>query len=139
MISSWLARKRINYCNNCRSNQSKNTLAKSFYEQRRETVSTNQYLLAGIFIMSWLFSYFLPNRISTKDTKVFSIKEIVEHNVRHFDVMIFSKSYCPYCVRAKEAIRGQGVDFGVVELDVSMMQRRSNFSYYDLQMRSTIS
>lgn len=32
-------------------------------------------------------------------------------------VMIFSKSYCPYCVRVKELFTSLGVDYNVLELD----------------------
>jgi glutaredoxin 3 len=31
--------------------------------------------------------------------------------------MIFSKSYCPYCNRAKAAFDDMGVSFGAIELD----------------------
>jgi glutaredoxin 3 len=31
--------------------------------------------------------------------------------------MIFSKSYCPYCTKAKEAFDDMGISFGAVELD----------------------
>ena len=34
------------------------------------------------------------------------------------DVMIFSKTYCPYCTRAKEAIQKLGVKAEILELDV---------------------
>lgn len=32
-------------------------------------------------------------------------------------VFIFSKSYCPYCSRAKQIFQQHGVEFGVMELD----------------------
>ena len=31
--------------------------------------------------------------------------------------MVFSKSYCPYCDRAKAALKQMGVDFKTLELD----------------------
>lgn len=31
--------------------------------------------------------------------------------------MIFSKSYCPYCVKVKSLFQGLGVPYGVLELD----------------------
>ena len=36
------------------------------------------------------------------------------------DVMVFSKTYCPYCTKAKQALSELGVTFNVIELDVSM-------------------
>jgi len=35
------------------------------------------------------------------------------------DVMIFSKTYCPYCTRAKDAIQKLGIKAEVLELDVA--------------------
>ena len=32
-------------------------------------------------------------------------------------VLIFSKSYCPYCVKVKDLFKSVGADFKVVELD----------------------
>ena len=32
-------------------------------------------------------------------------------------VMVFSKSYCPYCVETKQALAKLGVDAQVIELD----------------------
>lgn len=32
-------------------------------------------------------------------------------------VMIFSKSYCPYCTKVKQLFQGLGVNFTAVELD----------------------
>ena len=32
-------------------------------------------------------------------------------------VLVFSKTYCPYCVRVKEALRDMGVSFTAYELD----------------------
>ena len=36
------------------------------------------------------------------------------------DVMVFSKTYCPYCTKAKQALSELGVTFNVIELDVSV-------------------
>jgi len=41
----------------------------------------------------------------------------VETSVADNKVMIFSKSYCPYCNKAKEAFDAMGVSYGTVELD----------------------
>lgn len=35
----------------------------------------------------------------------------------HTQVVVFSKSYCPYCAATKEGLGGLGVDFKVHELD----------------------
>ena len=32
-------------------------------------------------------------------------------------VMVFSKSYCPFCVQAKDALQNKGVAFKAIEMD----------------------
>lgn len=62
-------------------------------------------------------NYFMGNSEST--TKMSgSIRSEIDSDIQNNDVMIFSKSYCPYCVRAKDAIKAQNVQFKTVELDV---------------------
>jgi len=36
--------------------------------------------------------------------------------------MVFSKTYCPYCRKAKEMIKGLNKDYKVIELDVECKQ-----------------
>jgi len=38
--------------------------------------------------------------------------------IDQYPVIIFSKSYCPFCNQAKELFAEQGVSFAVVELDI---------------------
>ncbi|OLY82090.1 Glutaredoxin-1 [Smittium mucronatum] len=45
------------------------------------------------------------------------MKAIVDPKIDQNKVMVFSKSYCPYCSSAKSALKDLGVDFSVVELD----------------------
>ena len=47
-----------------------------------------------------------------------SKKDWVELLIRSNKVVVFSKTYCPYCKMAKDAIKASGLqDFLVVELD----------------------
>lgn len=50
--------------------------------------------------------------------KMSSIAAKINEEIAKYDVMIFSKSYCPYCIKAKDAIKKQNVSYGVLELDV---------------------
>lgn len=43
----------------------------------------------------------------------FAVKNLIKSN----KVMVFSKSYCPYCTRAKSALSQMGIDFKTLELD----------------------
>ena len=42
-----------------------------------------------------------------------SVKEMIDGN----KVMVFSKSYCPFCTKAKNLLKNGDVDFTVIELD----------------------
>ncbi|KAF4740696.1 hypothetical protein FOZ62_022845 [Perkinsus olseni] len=45
------------------------------------------------------------------------VKKFVDDEIRQNNVMVFSKSYCPHCKRAKNALNSIGADYKVVELD----------------------
>jgi glutaredoxin len=45
------------------------------------------------------------------------IVEETQAKINSNKVMVFSKSYCPFCVRAKNALKDLGVDYEVMELD----------------------
>jgi glutaredoxin 3 len=47
-----------------------------------------------------------------------NVKEIIEQNINDNVLMIFSKSYCPYCKRAKAAAEKLGQAYHAIELDV---------------------
>lgn len=44
-------------------------------------------------------------------------KEFVTRAIQENAAVIFSKSYCPYCVRAKKLLTGLGKPFTAYELD----------------------
>lgn len=43
--------------------------------------------------------------------------ETVQHLIKENKVMVFSKSYCPFCHKAKDVLNSIGVKFHVIELD----------------------
>ncbi|KAG0165900.1 hypothetical protein DFQ30_007877, partial [Apophysomyces sp. BC1015] len=45
------------------------------------------------------------------------IEQIVEEIIKTNKIAVFSKSYCPYCVKAKQLLRKLGKEFFVIELD----------------------
>ncbi|CEG67705.1 Putative Glutaredoxin [Rhizopus microsporus] len=45
-------------------------------------------------------------------------QDIVEEIIKTNKIVVFSKTYCPYCRRAKEVLKQHGVQFFVMELDV---------------------
>jgi glutaredoxin 3 len=42
-------------------------------------------------------------------------------------VYVFSKSYCPYCVKAKQLLKANEIDFGVVEVDQTDLDSDDDF------------
>lgn len=43
--------------------------------------------------------------------------EIVNKLITKSPVFVFSKSYCPYCLRAKQALRSINLEYDVMELN----------------------
>ncbi|GLD94574.1 hypothetical protein PINS_up003185 [Pythium insidiosum] len=46
-----------------------------------------------------------------------SPKELVQTTVASNAVVVYSKSYCPYCTKTKQLLRELGAKFALVELD----------------------
>jgi len=46
-----------------------------------------------------------------------SIEEFIDRVIAENDVMIFSKTYCPYCKRTKELFKREKIEANVFELD----------------------
>ncbi|CAI5742223.1 unnamed protein product [Hyaloperonospora brassicae] len=46
-----------------------------------------------------------------------SAKETVEAKIAASPVVVYSKSYCPYCIKTKSLLTQLGVQYEVVELD----------------------
>jgi glutaredoxin 3 len=49
---------------------------------------------------------------------IYSSKETAQAHIKASKIMVFSKTHCPYCKKAKEAINQLTPLFSVVELDV---------------------
>ena len=45
------------------------------------------------------------------------VERLIEDKIHSNHVMVFSKSYCPYCKATKELLAAKGVPFGLLELD----------------------
>ncbi|KAG2203369.1 hypothetical protein INT47_010067 [Mucor saturninus] len=59
---------------------------------------------------------FLSSTPITKE-EMAQVQELVEKIIESNKVVVFSKSYCPYCVKAKAVLKEFGVEFFVMELD----------------------
>ncbi|KAI8997433.1 thioredoxin-like protein [Pilobolus umbonatus] len=45
------------------------------------------------------------------------IEEIVEETIKTNRVVVYSKTYCPYCTKAKKVLQDMGIEFIAIELD----------------------
>lgn len=46
-----------------------------------------------------------------------SVLEHIKSLITKNDVVVFSKSYCPYCTKAKSALKSININYEVLELD----------------------
>nr|XP_002125050.1 glutaredoxin-like [Ciona intestinalis] len=44
-------------------------------------------------------------------------RTLIESEISKNKVQVFSKTYCPYCKMAKDALKAAGIDYNVMELD----------------------
>ena len=57
-------------------------------------------------------------------------KTMAKNAIKENDVMVFSKSYCPFCTKTKRTLEGLGIKYGVLELDVSWIMRTLVFAKF---------
>ncbi|GAA5913657.1 glutaredoxin [Sporobolomyces salmoneus] len=58
-----------------------------------------------------------PSPEPTTTTETMSVKQTVDQKISAGHVVVFSKSYCPYCRNAKNLLQSLGVDAEIYELD----------------------
>ncbi len=46
-----------------------------------------------------------------------SLTDQIKADIADNKVMVYSKSYCPFCVQTKDLLNSQGIAFNVKELD----------------------
>eukprot|EP01126_Amoeba_proteus_P032396 TRINITY_DN3159_c0_g1_i4.p1 TRINITY_DN3159_c0_g1~~TRINITY_DN3159_c0_g1_i4.p1 ORF type:complete len:149 (-),score=13.01 TRINITY_DN3159_c0_g1_i4:163-609(-) len=65
------------------------------------------------YLCVFLFVFFVSTVYGSAEHRQF-----IEDTVKSHSVVIFSKSYCPYCRRAKSTIESTGNSYYAVELDL---------------------
>jgi len=55
--------------------------------------------------------------LATTATSTGEVTDAIDGLIADHKVVIFSKSWCPYCSQAKDILKTQGIDFHVMELD----------------------
>ena len=58
-----------------------------------------------------------------------NVRALIDKAIADNTVIVFSKSYCPYCIRAKDAIKNEGYNYHAIELDVSTGVRFKLYSF----------
>ncbi|KAI9482773.1 MAG: putative GRX1-glutaredoxin [Benjaminiella poitrasii] len=56
--------------------------------------------------------------MSSSNTSTATAQQIVEEAIQNNKVIIFGKSYCPYCKRAKALLTELSIEFEDIELDL---------------------
>jgi thioredoxin-related protein len=85
------------------------TLTSAF--QSKEVIANNSLKRAGRYFVNRKF-------MGNSNTQMSALRDQIETEIKGAEVMIYSKTYCPYCTRAKEAIKAQNVAYKIIELDV---------------------
>ena len=67
-----------------------------------------------------------------------SVIEETQAKINNNKIMVFSKSYCPFCVRAKGALKDLGLDFEVEELDKIKGGSETQSALLDLTGQRTV-
>ncbi|KAE9055097.1 hypothetical protein PF007_g32423, partial [Phytophthora fragariae] len=67
-----------------------------------------------------------------------SAKETVEVQIAASPVVVYSKSYCPYCTKTKTLLKELGAKFDVVELDQVAGGSEQQDALEDLTGQSTV-
>ncbi|KAI9024489.1 Alg9-like mannosyltransferase family-domain-containing protein [Phycomyces nitens] len=100
--------------------------------------------LMTIFGKDWTWETFLPVEIELKP-KLYTFqlpdpqKVWVDYNIQHSSVLIYSKSYCPYCKRAKEILNKYCPhQYQVVELDLRKDGRELQAALIERTGRRTV-
>ncbi|KAI9468462.1 MAG: thioredoxin-like protein [Benjaminiella poitrasii] len=55
--------------------------------------------------------------IQLTEEQMAQVQEIVEEIIKNNKIAVFSKSYCPYCKRAKDLLKNMNAQFFAIELD----------------------
>ncbi|XP_065180946.1 uncharacterized protein LOC135811639 [Sycon ciliatum] len=57
------------------------------------------------------------DKFCSEASDTMGVQEFTQSKIKEGPVVVFSKSYCPYCKATKDLFKGLGVDIVLVELD----------------------
>lgn len=85
----------------------------AFGQRRCLFIATAIFCLTGLVILVRAREHSPKNAQAGR-----AIETVVQEEIASNQVAIFSKSYCPYCMRAKALFKEMGVPFKAIELDI---------------------
>lgn len=62
-------------------------------------------------LIGWLSSWFQSEPATPE------LKKEIESNINSHKILVYSKSYCPYCTSTKSLLQSLNQDYKVIELD----------------------
>ncbi|KAI9278925.1 thioredoxin-like protein [Phascolomyces articulosus] len=66
-------------------------------------------------MLETLLSFFRSKPLTAEEMA--TLEQFVDDAIKNNTIAVFSKSYCPYCARAKKLLKDLGLEFFVIELD----------------------
>lgn len=80
------------------------------------------HALAGSSSTQTAFAVNTSSRTSSSSIRLMAsssspVEDLIQSEIDSNKIMVFSKSYCPYCAATKSLFSSLGVDFKVIELD----------------------
>jgi glutaredoxin 3 len=62
----------------------------------------------------------------------------IQELIKKTPVLVYSKTYCPYCKNAKSLLRSKGVDFTAIELDKEADGQETQNILQEITKQSTV-
>ena len=80
----------------------------------RSTVNLGEYCFCfdPNFACLWCITHQYTSKLSAE-----MAQKLVDEKISNNKVVVFSKTYCPYCKMAKDVLNQTGVKFDLLELD----------------------
>ncbi|ORX85920.1 glutaredoxin-1 [Anaeromyces robustus] len=66
------------------------------------------------------------------------VKEFVNNLIKNENVLVFSKTFCPYCSATKKLLRNLNCPFKLVELDTFRKGKEIQNYLYDITKQKTV-
>ncbi|TPX45103.1 hypothetical protein SeMB42_g03267 [Synchytrium endobioticum] len=85
-----------------------------------------------------MLNFLFRRSIASSSVTMAAVKDLVEQLIHDNAVQVFSKSYCPYCTKAKSLLDSMNIKYNAVELDLigEQGQQIQDYLYQKTQQRT---